>query len=57
MLEQHERIAALRRERPDYGGGVLVGRDLIRHDQYIVGMLAAVLGEEGVEILLQATPA
>jgi hypothetical protein len=57
-LEHQHGVAALRRERPDDGGDVLVRRDLVGYDKDIIRVLGAVSLEEAVEILLYfSTPA
>ena len=51
-LELQHRVAALRRERPEDRGDVLVGRDLVLEDQDVVGVLGPVALEKAVEILV-----
>src|SRR5512145_1770594 len=55
LLEHQHRRAALRGERPDQGGDLLVRRDFLRYGEYVVRIPAAVIVEKAVEVLAHFT--
>src|SRR5687767_7250408 len=55
LLEHQHRRAALRGERPDQRRDFLVGGDFLGYGEYVVGIPAAVVVEEAVEVLAHFT--